>query len=144
MKLLYSNILPLGTEEGQETIIDCFKEQLSRADRIEIAVGYVSRASLEELDELVSQYDIHSICLNIGMYYIEGMPEGSYHTAVKINRKWAASGIGKYALFVLLNIMEKHSAFTKTGNLSQQSLAPQIWVYLNLKLLTAGSMNCPR
>ena len=98
MKLLYSNILPLETEEGQETIIDCFKEQLSRADRIEIAVGYVSRSSLEELDKLVSQYDIHSICLNIGMYYIEGMPEGSYHTAVKINRKWAASVIGEIRL----------------------------------------------
>lgn len=115
MKLLYSNILPLGTEEGQETIIDCFKEQLSRADRIEIAVGYVSRASLEELDELVSQYDIHSICLNIGMYYIEGMPEGSYHTAVKINRKWAASGIGEIRFIRAFKYHGKTFCFYKNG-----------------------------
>ena len=54
MKLLYSDILPLGTEDDQQTIIDCFKEQLNQADRVEIAVGYVSRASLEELDELIS------------------------------------------------------------------------------------------
>ena len=76
MKLLYSNILPLATGEGEETIIDSFNEQVKMADRIDIAVGYVSRASLEELDRLVEQNNIKNICLNIGMYYIEGMPEG--------------------------------------------------------------------
>lgn len=84
MKLLYSNILPLGTDDSQQTIIDCFNEQISKADRVEIAVGYVSRASLDELDNLISKHNIHKICLNIGMYYIEGMPEGSYHTAIKL------------------------------------------------------------
>ena len=95
MKLLYSDILPLAAEDGQQTIADCFKEQLTKADRLEIAVGYVSRASLEELDELAAECNIGTICLNIGMYYIEGMPESSYHTAVKIHRKWADSGIGE-------------------------------------------------
>ena len=50
MKLLYSNILPLRTEEDQETIMDCFTEQMKMADRVEIAVGYTSNASLAELD----------------------------------------------------------------------------------------------
>ena len=95
MKLLYSDILPLAAEDGQQTIADCFKEQLTKADRPEIAVGYVSRASLEELDELAAKCNIGTVCLNIGMYYIEGMPESSYHTAVKINRKWADAGIGE-------------------------------------------------
>ena len=45
MKLLYSNILPLRTEEDQETIMDCFTEQMKMADRVEIAVGYTSNAS---------------------------------------------------------------------------------------------------
>ena len=39
MKILYSNILPLGTEDDQETIMDCFNEQMKIADRVEIAVG---------------------------------------------------------------------------------------------------------
>lgn len=95
MKLLYSDILPLAAEDGQQTIADCFKEQLTKADRLEIAVVYVSRASLEELDELAAKCNIGTVCLNIGMYYIEGMPESSYHTAVKINRKWADAGIGE-------------------------------------------------
>ena len=41
MQLLYSNILPLGIEEDQKTIIDAFHEQLQLADRVEIAVGAV-------------------------------------------------------------------------------------------------------
>ena len=80
LRLLYSNILPLATDEGQETITEAINNQMQSADRIEIAVGYVSRASLEELDLLIEQNNIKNICLNIGMYFIEGMPEGSYHT----------------------------------------------------------------
>lgn len=98
MKILYSNILPLGTNEDQTTITDCFIEQLTLADRVEIAVGYISNASLIELDRLVEEHDIQNICLNIGMYFIEGMPESSYHTAVKLNQKWMNSGIGEIRL----------------------------------------------
>ena len=56
LKLLYSNILPLATGEGQETITEAINNQMRFADRIEIAVGYVSRASLEELDLLKKIY----------------------------------------------------------------------------------------
>ena len=38
MKLLYSNILPLGIKEDEETILDCFSEQIKKADRVDIAV----------------------------------------------------------------------------------------------------------
>ena len=65
MNLLYSNILPLGTDEGQNTIIDTIKEQITLSDRIDIAVGYVSRASLDELEHLAEQNNIKNICLII-------------------------------------------------------------------------------
>ena len=55
MKLLYSNILPLGTSDNQQTIVDCFTSELKKSDRVDISVGYVSRASLEELEALVDQ-----------------------------------------------------------------------------------------
>lgn len=95
MRLLYSNILPLGIEEGQSTISEAFIEQISDCDSVEIAVGYVSKASLEELDALVDTNHIRHISLVIGMYYIEGMPEGTYRTALSINEKWRSSGIGE-------------------------------------------------
>lgn len=95
MRLLYSNILPVGIEEGQATISETFVEQIADSDSVEIAVGYVSKASLEELDALVEAHHIQHISLVIGMYYIEGMPEGTYRTALAINEKWRASGIGE-------------------------------------------------
>ena len=115
MKLLYSNILPLGTDDSQQTIIDCFNEQISKADRVEIAVGYVSRASLDELDNLISKHNIHKICLNIGMYYIEGMPEGSYHTAIKLNKKWTSTGIGEIRMIRSFKYHGKIYCFYKDG-----------------------------
>lgn len=95
MKLLYSNILPLGCDDEQTTIIDCFEEQLKNADRVEIAVGYTSNASISELEALADKYGTKKICLTIGMYFIEGMPESAYHTALKLNQKWMDSGKGE-------------------------------------------------
>jgi len=43
MKLLYTNILPLKTEDGQEKFIDGFHETMSQADAMDIAVGYSQR-----------------------------------------------------------------------------------------------------
>ena len=68
MKILYSNILPMGIEDGQECVADCFREQSEQASAIEIAVGYVSKASLIELDEIVRSAGIRRVILTIGMY----------------------------------------------------------------------------
>lgn len=115
MKLLYSDILPLGLPDDQQTITQCFQEQLEKADRVEIAVGYVSNSSLNELEELVSKYNIQKVCLNIGMYFIEGMPESSYHTAVRVNRKWAESSIGEIRIIKALKYHGKLYCFYKDG-----------------------------
>lgn len=115
MQILYSNILPLGTENGQKTILDAFNEQLQLADRVEIAVGYTSYASLVELDELVFANNIKQICLNIGMYYIEGMPENSYHTAVKLNQKWMDAEIGEIRMIKSFKYHGKVYCFYKDG-----------------------------
>ena len=66
MRLLSSDILPVGIEEGQATISETFVEQIADSDSVEIAVGYVSKASLEELDALVEAHHIQHISLVIG------------------------------------------------------------------------------
>ena len=116
MELLYSNILPMRLEEGQRTIADVFHELISQSDQVEIAVGYVSKAALTELDELVERYQIKRIVLIIGMYYIEGMPEGSYHTAVKINRKWKENGVGEVRMVRPFKYHGKLYVFYKEGS----------------------------
>ena len=115
MKLLYSNILPLGTENGQETVSDRFFNEARASDRIEIAAGYVSKASLLELDALVDSADIKRITLTIGMYFVEGMPEGTYHTALEINKKWKDAGIGEIRMVRAFKYHGKLYAFYKDG-----------------------------
>lgn len=115
MELLYSNILPLGTEEGQETIIDTFGEQISKSDSVEIAVGYTSAASISELEMLVDKWGIKHIRLTIGMYFVEGMPEGAYHTAIKLNQKWQESGIGEIRIVKAFKYHGKVYCFYKEG-----------------------------
>ena len=115
MKLLYSDILPLGIEGNQETIVGCFRKQLELADRVEIAVGYTSNASLFELEKFADQFYISKICLNIGMYFVEGMPEGSYHTAIKINEKWQGLGIGEIRIVKAFKYHGKLFCFYKDG-----------------------------
>ncbi len=117
MKILYSNILPLRLDDTKQTIRDAIEEQIALSDRLDIAVGYVSDASLQELDELVSKYNIKNICLNIGMYFIEGMPEKSYHTALKINKKWMNDGIGEIRMIKSFKYHGKVYCFYKDDKL---------------------------
>ena len=113
MKILYSNMLPLGIQDNQETIDESIRQQIAKADRVEIAVGYVSLASLEELDRLVTENKIKQIVLVIGMYYIEGMPEKIYHTAVRINKRWQQMGIGEIRIVRSLKYHGKVYCFYK-------------------------------
>lgn len=113
MELLYSNILPLRTTEQQRTIADCFRAQLMQADRADIAVGYVSRASLEEIDRLADELHVAYIVLTIGMYYIEGMPESAYRTAMHLNEKWMRSGVGEVRIVKSFKYHGKVYLFSK-------------------------------
>lgn len=56
MKVLYSDILPLGISDQQETVSDRICEEISSSDAVEIAVGYASKASLLELDRMVEEH----------------------------------------------------------------------------------------
>lgn len=115
MKLLYSNILPLGIEAGRKTISDCFYTEAKKADQINIAVGYISKAALYELDELVSMGSIKKICLIMGMYFIEGMPESTYHAVMAINQKWKTTGVGEIRVVHTFKYHGKAYVFYKDG-----------------------------
>lgn len=115
MRLIYSDMLPVQLKDGQQSIADCLKEQFSVASEVEIAVGYVSKASLLELDRWVEEAKISHICLTIGMYYIEGMPESSYRTALSINEKWMSKNIGEIRMVKAFKYHGKIYCFYKDG-----------------------------
>lgn len=115
MDILYSNILPLGTEKGQKTVNDCLREQFQNANQVKIAVGYVSAASLDELDQIAEEKKIQNISVTMGMYYTEGMNERTYHKALKLNRKWKNKGIGEIRLVQPFKYHGKVFCFYKNG-----------------------------
>ena len=46
MRFLYTDILPIGIPEGGEDFSASAASEISTAESVEIAVGYVSRASI--------------------------------------------------------------------------------------------------
>ncbi|MDD2502540.1 MAG: NgoFVII family restriction endonuclease [Clostridia bacterium] len=115
MEILYSNILPLGINDSQKTVKDGIEEEFSNADKVDIAVGYISRASLEQLEQLVTKCDIKNVRLVIGMYFYEGMPESSYHIAIAINDRWKYKGIGEIRIANTFKYHGKLYCFSKNG-----------------------------
>ena len=95
MKIVNSNIPPLRAGNMDQTFIPSVKKELEQADTVCFATGYASKKAIIEIDELVHEYDIRSITLILGMYCIEGFPEGLYNTALRIHNKWKEEGIGE-------------------------------------------------
>lgn len=115
MDVLYSDILPLGLKDGQQTIAETIKHQMELADEVRIAVGYVSAASLDELDQMVESCSIKRISLVMGMYYTEGMNERAYRRAVKLHQKWAAGKIGSVKAVLPFKYHGKVYCFYQNG-----------------------------
>ena len=115
MKILYSDILPLSAKDGQQTILECINEEAKKADRIEIAVGYVSRTALDELDKMAERFSLSHVTVTIGMHFLEGMPENSYYTAMKLNQKWKKAGIGEIRLVRAFKYHGKLYSFIRDG-----------------------------
>lgn len=115
MKFLYTNILPIGVPEGGETFAETVAAEINTAERVEIAVGYVSRASLLELDSLIRSAHVKYTVLTIGMYFIEGMPESSYYAACDINSAWQSEGIGEIRLVRVFKYHGKAYCFYRQG-----------------------------
>ncbi|MEZ3486371.1 MAG: NgoFVII family restriction endonuclease, partial [Lachnospiraceae bacterium] len=115
MRLLYSNMLPLKLGDGQTAFIDYFMDAVREADEIDIAVGYVSKAALKELQGLVDTAGIKRICLTMGMYYHEGMPEGTYNVAAALNEDWTGRRIGEVRLVRAFKYHGKAYVFYKDG-----------------------------
>lgn len=112
MPWLYSNMPPLRLEDGQNSIVRWMEEQFQKADAIEIAVGYISQASLDRLDELVCG---KHIVLTIGMYAIEGISHFSWKKILELNEKWQQAGIGEIRLVQPFKYHGKAYVFLKNG-----------------------------
>lgn len=118
-QILYSNILPIRVRHPEATFENVFQQLAQESDRIEIAVGYVSQASLEELRRLVQAVEIKSICLNLGMYVLEGIPTRTLSLAKTINAEWKKLGKGEIRAVKCFKYHGKTYAFYKNGKVEK-------------------------
>lgn len=95
MSLLYSNVPPLRLGRDEKTLPEYIEEKIKDSDSLYIAVGYASKKALVELNEMIKEHGVSKVVLVLGMYCIEGFPEGIYNTAIRINEEWKEKGIGE-------------------------------------------------
>ena len=62
---------------------------------------------------LADELHVAHIVLTIGMYYIEGMPESAYRTAMHLNEKWMRSGVGEVRIVKSFKYHGKVYLFSK-------------------------------
>lgn len=98
MEILYSQIPPMVVKPGKKRFLDVFDAYWEKADHIEIATGYASKRALLVLADRLSQEADKTVHINLGMYYLEGMPEGMYHKALEIHQRWETEGCGAIRL----------------------------------------------
>ena len=113
MRFLYSDILPLDLEGGQQSIAQCFEQTLARADGVEIAVGYIAQSSLEELARLAEHQGLRRILLLLGMYRQDGMPQRLYECTLRINEDWRRRGCGEIRIIMPMSYHGKVYCFYK-------------------------------
>ena len=90
MSLLYSKIPPARIFDDEKIFADLFRKKLAVSNELCIGVGYISKASLAELERLAASCGLKKVTLIIGMFFIEGYPEKLYHQTMKLAAKWKA------------------------------------------------------
>lgn len=97
MEILQSNYPPVKTRN--HTFIEIFRNLLSKATSVDIAVGYITVDSIAELQRLVELNDhIREVNLTIGMHYIEHFTRVQYNAAINLNDYLCKNGRGEVRL----------------------------------------------
>ena len=122
MGVILSNIPPLEIKNGEHTIEEYINEKAKFSDYIVIASGYASSKSILELDKIIRDHGNTKITLILGMYFIEGFPEGIYKTAIQVNNVWARDGIGEIRVIKSMKYHGKVYGFYQKGRLCSASV----------------------
>ena len=97
MEILQSNYPPVKTRN--HTFLEMFRNLLSRARRVDIAVGYITTDSIIELQRITELNDnIKEVNLTIGMHYIEQFTRVQYNAVMNLNDYLCKNGKGQVRL----------------------------------------------
>ena len=97
MELLQSNYQPVQTECS--TFVDLFYALLSKANKLDIAVGYITSDALLALQQIIEQNNnITELNLTIGMHYLDQFTQIQYNAACKLNNYLRETNKGEVRL----------------------------------------------
>ncbi|AHC40159.1 hypothetical protein OVS_00855 [Mycoplasma ovis str. Michigan] len=132
-------VFVLYWEKGnKKSFNDCFRRELNKSDRLEIAVGFCSHKSLKELERLVLQGAIKNVCVILGMYYFDGLPKWLYELALEINERWRQFGIGEIRLVHSCKYHGKLYCFYRNNKISSAIIGSP-----NLSFLVENQVDGP-
>lgn len=101
---------------GGQTIRDCLIDLMHESDEVDIAVGYVSQSSLEELDTLLAQCpNVKRLRLIMGMYRFDGISEKTLRLARTLDKRWQDAGRGEIRVATPFKYHGKIYCFYKDG-----------------------------
>lgn len=118
MEILYTDIPSYSFPPAGRTVAEGFKEALKHAEQADLFAGYISAASLYELDRLIHEPDcnLKKINLILGMYLYEGMQLSVFEAVRTVNDKWQREGIGQILIPSKMKDHEKVYLFYGPGN----------------------------
>ncbi len=117
MKLVYSNVPPMRMSDQQYDLSSVFENEVLRSDEFVIASGYVSKKALNEIERIAENYTLKNVVILLGMYCIEGFPEGVYNTAIRIHQKWKENNKGEIRVTKSIKYHGKVYGFYNSGRI---------------------------
>lgn len=79
----------------EKNINEIFKEELSKANSVSIASGYISSSSLVEIHKILEINNKPKLELFIGMHYYEGFTKSQWNAACNLNKFLKENNLGK-------------------------------------------------
>ena len=113
MELLVSNYQPLKTEYCKFN--EKFFQLLSESETVNIAVGYISERSLEDLAEFIFEHGGPICNLVIGMHYFDRFTYSQYAKAVEIEKFFRDNELGTVKLVTSFPYHGKAYLFKKNN-----------------------------
>ncbi len=114
MELLLSNYPP--AKFSNRTTQKVWLENLSRAEQVRIATGFVSSDSLIELKKIVENNERPHIEILIGMHYFDGFTKQQYYSALALNETLQVQNRGAVYLSNSMRFHGKLYSFNKQNN----------------------------
>ncbi|MDR1763627.1 MAG: NgoFVII family restriction endonuclease [Dysgonamonadaceae bacterium] len=115
MELLLSNYQP-AKFANVRTTQKVWSEQLSKAEQVRIATGFVSSDSLIELKKIVELNEKPNVELLIGMHYFDGFTNQQYDSVLSLNDTLQTNNRGEIYLSNAVRFHGKLYSFTEGNN----------------------------